>query len=695
MSEQAIPKLGTINIQEILAAEGMELADSTPEGSLVARSKSSGKEFQVGDKKKFVETFLQKNQPDALQNGVTIDNFDILVNDADSAFDTVPLSILDRGRMSVGNVSGNKKFLESKFDEVSMNQAGDVVVRKGDSWHKIDREGLGNGDAWDQFKEFSGDIADHLGDAATIIPSLAAVFTTGPLGAAAGAAVGSGLRTTMGRALGTYGGDVEEQMKDLALESMMGIAGYGVGKVAGTVAKNAKQKVFDMITEKPEMLGVHKMVGKFKEMAEPVRDMLANVFSFTTGTSSRLTKQLVTDPDGVNLSLSTISKAKNYELGKQRLSLSSNANIKTAIDNGVNGMFKEMKALENQAIAKAKGSVVDLSESYFELQGKQGVNVLAEGSVTKTAGDPFLQQFYKQSDNGASSLISEDEFKKLIKFDLSGAQMSKIYKGLRSVDDVLSGVPDLTKVSMEKAIEVRRAFDDLIFDSGLSDEAIEVLEPYSKKFRSKVVEQIKSLPGGDDYAKMTEFAVSNKKYFAEAKRLRDTKNLNAYSESVNKYVAAAGEQDEYKFFVDTVAKYSPSGSKRTQLVLNNEAAKRFVSIFPPIKNLASGSGLVLGSALYSSDQGELSAGAGIGAAALLSPRLLAKSVQGMSRATNMMGIPFRSGLGEMAARKLPAMYAIKETLTRLPMSEKAKLLKDPATLGRILAPVMMPDEDIK
>jgi hypothetical protein len=94
-----------------------------------------------------------------------------------------------------------------------------------------------------------------------------------------------------------------------------------------------------------------------------------------------------------------------------------------------------------------------------------------------------------------------------------------------------------------------------------------------------------------------------------------------------------------------------------------------------------GPGLLLGGGLgIDSADGEINP-AWAAAGALMSPRLMAKSAGLAQKA-------FTSGLGQQAIDKMPAMYQVKEVMTRLSRSEKAKLLKDPASLLRILAPVM-------
>jgi hypothetical protein len=694
MEQQAKPaKLGAISLPDMLASEGMEIADSSQEGNLIVRSKSSGKEFELGDKKKFAETFLARNQP--LPKGVTIDNFDIMVNDPETAFETVPLDVTDRLKLSFGNVAGKKAFLEKKFDEVKANANGEITVRKGDSWHKIDADGLGNGDAWDKFAEFAGDAADWGGDAVTVIPSLAAAFSTSGLGAAAGAAVGSVARTSMGRFLDTYTDNPEEQLKDLALESFFGLGGYAVGKHLLPLAG----KSLDVITDKLELMGVTKAISEVGEKAVPeVKDALASVLSFTTGVPAPLTGHMLKNPKAVN---QTIGRLKEFKFDRDafatKLRNENIDNIFHIAEEGDKAYYAKYKALQDQAVREAGDSVVMNTIDELDIAlGNTTPKVLNPLDNTQLVAGDSIKAEGLMNDNvwsvglkwagGKNRLIEARSMKEIAKeaeglgIDIGVA--ANLHKASKIIAGHMNAFKTNPNAKLKDLLNAERELRKIQFDSGLPEEYVKRLNQYLTPFIDKIESKIAENPNvGSLVKEMKKFYVDNKPIIDKAKQIRFNKSPESVEAMVNQLVSARGSNSFTKDALSELARHAPGGTEKLNQILTNEAATKFLPVLPQIKNLAMGPGLLLGGGLgIDSADGEINP-AWAAAGALMSPRLMAKSA-GMAQKA------FSSGLGREAVDKIPAMYQVKEVMTRLSRSEKAKLLKDPASLLRILAPVM-------
>jgi hypothetical protein len=177
----------------------------------------------------------------------------------DTAINKSPLSLMDRAAISAGEVGGNQKggdsYLKQKGFEVARDKDGNRVLRDpiDKTWKYADEQ-----DAW-TLSAAMGDIADITPDivsagaqgVATSLAALAGLTAAAPTGGAsipaaiAGAAsINAGIgalaakaRISLGRQLGTYEADPEQEVKDLAFESLMSGLGGGLGKALEVGAK--------------------------------------------------------------------------------------------------------------------------------------------------------------------------------------------------------------------------------------------------------------------------------------------------------------------------------------------------------------------------------------------------------------------------------------------------------------------------
>ena len=189
-----------------------------------------------------------------------ISGFQVLPEHANGMSDITPLnesplSIPQRFQMGLGNDKGRMDFLRNNFEDVKKNKDGDFLIKKEGLWYRADGVGMGDPDAWKTTKglmnigrEAAGELAENAPLIAAIGGSIAAGIATGgaSLLAQAGAAAGvagavEGVRTSLGRIEGTYKATPDEQLKDIAFESILNAGGVylaaGVKPTAQAVSK--------------------------------------------------------------------------------------------------------------------------------------------------------------------------------------------------------------------------------------------------------------------------------------------------------------------------------------------------------------------------------------------------------------------------------------------------------------------------
>lgn len=177
------------------------------------------------------------------------------------------VGIADRFALSLGNKQGNLEYLKNKFGEanVVMNDKDVVTVKGKDGlWRAVDPDTLDAPDSWSltekytkRAKEFAGEVAENIptairtaagfikttgaGTAAvTGAPTLGAGAVAGGTMFAAGAASDLAL-TSMGRALGTYKGNWQDQAKDAVFEGALNTLGYAIEAAAKPTVKYVAQ----------------------------------------------------------------------------------------------------------------------------------------------------------------------------------------------------------------------------------------------------------------------------------------------------------------------------------------------------------------------------------------------------------------------------------------------------------------------
>jgi len=214
--------------------------------------------------------------------------------EASRAINRSPLGFWDRAALSIGDERGTMKFLKEKYQDVKPMRSGALAVKDKDGlWYQVDPEGSGQGDPWEWSKDI---VADHLGTigttAAVIGATLAAPATGGAsIAAAASAGLGGALtRTSLGRLIGTYDATPEEQIRDVALETVLNAGGQAVALGIKPTAQFMGRALIN---------GAQKL----KALPEASKTVLAKTQGFMSGVGEDVARTWLDKADEVGASL--------------------------------------------------------------------------------------------------------------------------------------------------------------------------------------------------------------------------------------------------------------------------------------------------------------------------------------------------------------------------------------------------------
>ena len=315
----------------------------------------------------------------------------------ETAINISPISVEDRARLSVGNESGKIKFLRENYGAVTRSKSGDLLVQDKVSklWHQVDPSGLGDGNPWEKTKELVKDVtelapmATKIGVQLGAAAGLAAVTGGTSLAAQAGtsAAVGAALsagETSLGRLVGTYDATPEEQLKDVAIETLMNFGGTyvaagvqpGLKMVADGVRKGAKAIGNAMPEAAKSVLGSLSGAG-----TRSVNTLLQNPDEVTAAMKAAGVGAQSSDDVVNNLVGDSIGKVSN--IARQLRGSMSNMydymskQVIQNIDDSFQPGFKEMQSkLESQLVSMGAGKVTP--NGVFKAYSEQELRQLAK-----------------------------------------------------------------------------------------------------------------------------------------------------------------------------------------------------------------------------------------------------------------------------------------------------------------------------
>lgn len=690
--------IGDIDVRKMLESDGFMITDVTPDGNVMLLDNTTGEDVMLKGEdavRKYVKQFYQNNDPEVLKQ-VPLQAFAVAINDPDTPMGNSPLNILDRTKLSLGNVKGSIDYLKGKYSDVTLNQKGQLVVKDGMAWRPVDVDGLGTGDAFDLAKEFASDIADWTGEALVAGATIAGDIAGAPLGpagmvagGAGGAAVGSAIKTSLGRLVGTYDASVEEQFADIGLDTVFTALGYGVGSVAGQLGS----KFFSKVTPRPDGTIAAKAIQGMKNIPRESKDALAKLLSFTTTKPLEASRYMVNNIDDVSMAISKISKM-NGEIGDiaNKARMQNVDAFKDIAGKSLDNFSKSFEAAENALIR-------DVKADGFNLQIGNVKDIILKGgkigddNVDGFLNDAFIGKFLKQESDGSVRVLTNKELQEVTNFgegplvELVKNPLRKVMKSLNSINNQgnFSG-----KLGLKQALELRRSLDSLRFDVAKNPEVAKLINPYTSRIRQSIVDAFGDAGLQGRYQEMNKIWLETDFARTALGKIRkgDGKQVESFLSNV---FAPAGENTEVKAAIDLMKKYNknPMSNKLIDNVMATETAIKFYEIAPTMKNLASGPGVLIMGAIGTGVAGEFETSLGLGAAgvALISPRGAAATAKALVKSGAAFKRVFKGGTN-IAKSQMENLHRTKEVMTRMSVKEKAALLKDPRRLGALIGPII-------
>jgi len=167
------------------------------------------------------------------QAGIDPNAFNFVLNRPATALPTSPLSVAERFQViGLGNRKGQISWLRDNFEDVAeVPESRDLVVKQDGVGHRVDGDNFSQPDSWEWTKEVIADVAGVIPEIATGTAIGVAASLSGGTALLAAPLIGAGsetLRTSLGRLAGTYEATVDEQIADVAIESMLSLGGEAV-----------------------------------------------------------------------------------------------------------------------------------------------------------------------------------------------------------------------------------------------------------------------------------------------------------------------------------------------------------------------------------------------------------------------------------------------------------------------------------
>lgn len=602
------PKKPVVNIGAYLQSKGYGFSRADENGNVWITT-------PTGDEARFdANAFLKKK-------GIDPDKMDVQFNDPKAALDISPLSVGDRAKMALGNVKGSVNYLKNKFDQVAVDPDQGIIVKNKGVWFKVDADWLGDGDPWQMAKELGKDITEGaVRYVPTALLSTAGAAGGGVLGAVGGppgiaggsivgaglgGAAGEGIRTSLGRIVGTYDATPEEQLKDIGWETILNMGGQGIA-----------------LGVKPALSMLRNALKPLSERALPaVKDAFSQFWGLTTGAGAPRIRYALDSPDAVISSLAKVSKGssaiemenmlKDHTINEARLLMSP---ARKALSSTFGQMQKDFS---NNVPASMEFRVGDIIK-----ETQQSMETAGLGKVVEKNG---VSKF---------ELFGQEEIEKnLAKGNIPDVVDKKSLEAIGSFVDEMnkfSNVPALKgKAGAESVLKIKRALSDSYYS--ITDDAAPNIKRAVAQFSSQINQTIGSaferskVPGlADRYTAMSNLYSKYSGAVGEADRM--LREVNGAEIFVNKLTSGAGANRTLKGVAGDLAELlGPEGEKRIQSILAADSARGFVGYMPNLGKLTTAGAAATGAGVAT-----MGAAAPMGAAIAAtqsSPRLVLKQIQ--------------------------------------------------------------------
>lgn len=545
----------------------------------------------------------------------------------DSPLNTSPLDILDRFKLSAGNKVGKLQYLKAKYQDATMDKAGRFLVQKDDSWYRVDPDGLGSGDAWEMSKELGKDIADRV---FTGVQGVAMAGRSGPATAAIAALANAGasdgidmllesmpeddvgikkalaamgitaatpmivqgirqikanpmalknlgkgglafgateaVRTSLGRAFGTYEATPGEQLQDIGFETLLGMGGQIIGlgtKPSYAMLKEAAAKVSDTMGTAGKDVLSSLMSVSLKEPKWAMRRALDS-----PGTLDRAKEAVRAIPRG-----SDPSEALDFIQGKQ------NDILRTFAKDASEGLQKEYRSNLNELLQATP-------ETFSADVGKIASNAQVElanagyGKIVPISGGK--SQFKMLDETEIANMIGApaDQLPKIIG--------PKTQQALQEVTGILNRYAKLGTLSgkqgAQKTIELKRAiresFDDIIGpDTPASIK--QVVLGVKNNLDEGIGQTFADHGVADPFVKMNNAFAEKRDAVTMLTSAVNSRNPQEVDNVVKRLASKSGQYKSLKDEAKALASIAgPNGQAAMQTILDWEASKSFLSFAP-------------------------------------------------------------------------------------------------------------------
>lgn len=501
-----------------------------------------------------------------------------------------PLEISDRIKLSMGNKVGKLQYLKQRYQDAKLDSKGNFNIQKDGIWYRADADGLGDGDAWERTKELVADMADltdiglvtagQIGGAvaggAAASPTIAGIPAAAVAGGAIGAAAGGALKSRLGRLVGTYNASPEEEIKDAALEGVLGLG----GEVIGLGAK----------------VGIKAIKGAFSRIGETAanqsKELLSAAMGQAYGYPRASFRRAMDDPKVLDIADRVIKQAgRSADINKLNQIVNGE---RTAI---VNSMAEEApKALQKQfemgvkeiEAALPKDFSVDLASTVVQVG-----DTLANAGLLKSekVGKKQVFSVFNPKELAAQFSTEMDQLPKI----LSPEMMRNVNMVAKTLN-TYSSLPKVNgKLAARKLLEVKNAMNDVfgeLIERAPEGSRLKALGAEMKTQSNQVFAQKFA-----DAGVGRQYIAVNKRYTEladSAKMLQQIKNTPTMQREgmVNALVKKLSDQSgSYKQLQGEAKALSSLFQKQTgdpvQRLLDLEAASAFVDMVP--KNLSGNS----------------------------------------------------------------------------------------------------------
>jgi hypothetical protein len=544
------------DVGSFLKDQGLEVESALDNGVYQVRSP----EGKVGT---FDAKAMLKDQ------GVNPSSVKFEVNTPDTARDISPIGLMDRAKLTLGNAKGKLEYLKTKFDDVKYDANKGLVVNNKGIWQAVDPSGLGDGDAWDMTKELVKDVID-LGDIAgsAVGSGAGAALGTfaGPAGSIAGAGVGGGLaeaaRTSLGRLWGTYDpGTPEEQIKDIAIESLLNMGGQGLALGAkatlGTLGKAFKN------------MGA--------QASETSKDLIGETLGKLTGAGPQATRIMMDQTDEVIKDIARVKSATRTT--GEMIDLLRSEQLKAAeeiLEEAPKALTREFGKLKSTLVAES----ANLPKVHVGNLATDALNSIEEAGLIKRVVDEDTGKtlFKIMDDETAIALRNEGKNAAILAPSVQSElqpiinQLNKFTKlGDFEGSQAASTLMDLKKT-------VNDVYRDLVGPS-TSPTVKGLLDNFRTKFSQGIGQVF-------DKAGLTNQYMSTvniyQKYADSVNIARRLVNHETGAENfVKKLVSDSGANRSYKDLAQDLASLmGKSGSDKINSITTKEAAKAFTPWLP-------------------------------------------------------------------------------------------------------------------